>query len=137
MKSKINKNNLQTFIDLNNGIEPKEEKKFKTLILNPNKVTNTDCPICGGSGGDVCQQCTGIILRFVVSSIPIKTKPVESELEKTLSTGKTEIEKIKIPIVLLHPKLNDITDFLACDIVPTLNKIIDYLSEDKVKKEGK
>ena len=90
--------------------ESKEEYSQKIMMEQLDK-SGKECKhkfdAYGGDGGMYCSKCS-------------KRRPIKDS---------KPIKEIEIPMVLIHPKKNDIVDFITCDIVPKLNEIITKLNK--------
>lgn len=98
------------------GFGDKSKKmSFNDFVVNNHHLWNKGCKICGCKSEFAHYEgCP--VLGTVLGT---KVKPTPSPLAEI-----EETEEIKIPMVLIKPRPNDIVDFITCDITPKLNSLI-------------
>lgn len=101
--------------DLLLATEDKTKKmSFNDFVVNNHHLWNKGCKICGCKSEFAHYE--GCPVLGTVLGTKVKPTPSSLEIEET--------EEIKIPMVLIKPRPNDIVDFITCDITPKLNSLI-------------
>lgn len=113
-QSKPTRNKGKT-TDKDSGMLPKNKAKqssVKNDVVVPPTITVRPQPEeCKHDylDGIICRSCGNYLIEK-------KSQPKELK----------EVEEVEIPVLMLQAKDNLMADFIACDIVPALNKLIEW-----------